>query len=84
MRETETSPWRRLRDGWMVIVARFGGVQTQVILAGFYLFLLGPVSLFQALGRTDLLDKRALRGGGSAWRDADTGGADLERAKLQS
>jgi hypothetical protein len=84
MGASETPLWRRLLDGWMVITGRFGAVQTLVVLAGFYVFLLGPVSLVQALGRSDLLDRRNLRQDGSAWRDADTGGADLERAKLQS
>jgi hypothetical protein len=80
----ETPFWRRLLDGWMLIVARFGAVQTQVLLAGFYVFLIGPVSVVQALVRSDQLDKRILRRDGSAWREADTSGADLERAKLQS
>jgi hypothetical protein len=75
---------RRLLDGWIVIAARFGGVQTLVLLAFFYFILVGPVSVVQALARTDHLDKRNTWKTGSAWRDADTSGSDLERAKLQS
>ena len=80
----KASFWRRLLDGWMSIVARFGAVQTLVLLAIFYVTLIGPVALVQALARTDHLDKRNTWKSGSAWRDADTSGADLERAKLQS
>lgn len=72
---------RRLLIGWMAIVARFGFVQTLVILSIFYALFIGPVALFGALTRRDLLDKRDLRTGDSAWREADTAAADLERAK---
>ena len=72
---------RRLLNGWMAIVARFGFVQTLVILAIFYALLIGPVALFGALTRRDLLDKRGLRNGDSAWHEADTAAADLEHAK---
>jgi hypothetical protein len=65
----------------MAIVARFGFVQTLVILSIFYTLLIGPVALFGALTRRDLLDKRAPRSNDSAWLDADTAVADLERAK---
>ncbi len=72
---------RRLLHGWMAIVARFGFVQTAVLLGIFYVLLIGPVALWNGLVRSDLLDKRALRQPDSAWREADTSGADLERAK---
>jgi hypothetical protein len=65
----------------MGIVARFGFVQTLVILSIFYVLLIGPVALFGALTRRDLLDKRTLRTNDSAWLEADTGTTDLERAK---
>jgi len=72
---------RRLLDGWMAIVAHFGFVQTLVVLSIFYAFLIGPVALIgQAIGK-DLLDKRKLRGPGTAWHEADTTTADLDRAK---
>ncbi len=72
---------RRLLNGWMAIVARFGFVQTLVILSIFYALLIGPVALLGVLTRRDLLDKRALRSDDSAWLEADTAVADLERAK---
>jgi hypothetical protein len=76
--------WRRLLDGWTVIAARFGAVQTLLILALFYLALIGPVSLVQAVARRDQLDKRTLWKDGSAWRETESAGTDLERAKLLS
>jgi hypothetical protein len=75
---------KRLFQGWMVITARFGFVQTLVILALFYVFLIGPVALASALGRADFLHKRGLRQGATAWNAADTAKPDLERAKLAS
>ena len=76
---------RRLRDGWLAIVVHFGEVQTLVILTLFYALLIGPMALGVAVGRRDMLQKRALaRETPSAWSEADTGGADLERARLQS
>jgi hypothetical protein len=65
----------------MSIVARFGFVQTLVILSIFYAILIGPVALLGAITRRDLLDKRGLRDVGSAWQQADSASADLERAK---
>ena len=76
--------WRRLLAGWMAITARFGFTQTLVILALFYALLIGPVALFFGLVRRDLLGRRGLRGGGSAWQDADSAAPDLERARLTS
>jgi hypothetical protein len=75
----------RLRDGWLSIVLHFGEVQTLVILAMFYALLVGPTALVMAVGRRDMLQKRHLETQTpSAWNQADTGGIDLERAKLQS
>jgi hypothetical protein len=76
--------WRRLLDGWTAIAARFGHVQTLVMLGLFYGALIGPVALVAALARRDLLDRRGLRSGGTAWQDADSAEPDLERAKLTS
>jgi hypothetical protein len=75
---------RRLLNGWLVIAGRFGAVQTLLVLALFYLVLIGPVAVVMAVARRDRLDKRSPRGGGSAWRPADSAGADLERAKLST
>ncbi len=81
---TPESTWRRLLNGWAAIAARFGFVQTLVILGLFYTFLIGPVGAGAAIARRDLLGKRGLREAGTAWRDADTAKPDLERAKLSS
>jgi hypothetical protein len=82
--ESNQSLGRRLLDGWTRIAGRFGSVQTLVILALFYLVLIGPVSLVQTLARRDPLQKRGLNADGSAWNEADTAKPDLERAKLTS
>ena len=76
--------WRRLLAGWMAITARFGFTQTLVILSLFYALLLGPVALVFGLIRRDLLERRGLRAGGSAWHDADSAAPGLERARLAS
>jgi hypothetical protein len=68
----------------MAIAARFGSTQTLILLVIFYVFLIGPISLFEGLGRRDPLDKGALGNKASAWRATESGGTDLERAKLQS
>jgi hypothetical protein len=82
---TRPSLLGRLRDGWLAIVVHFGDVQTLVILSLFYAILIGPMALAITAGRRDMLQKRALGAEvASAWNDADTGGADLDRAKLQS
>ncbi len=73
-----------LLTGWLEITGRFGSVQTLVLLTFFYVTLIGPVSILQALGRRDQLEKRGLWKDGSAWHASDTGGTDLERAKLSS
>ena len=79
----QRSPWGILYDGWMRIVGRFAFVQTLVILSIFYGLMIGPWGAGASLLRRDLLDKRRLREGGSAWREADTAGATLERAQHQ-
>ena len=84
MGEAPVSIPRKLLNGWMAIAACFGAVQTLVLLAFFYGFLIGPGGIAIAIRRSDPLDRRGLGSGGSAWRDADTAGADLERAKLTS
>lgn len=84
MNAAKTPFWRRLLDGWIAISARFGGIQTLLLLGLVYLLLIGPVSIVQALARTDHLDKRQLGEGETAWREADTAGVDLERAKRLS
>jgi len=76
--------WRRLFGGWMAIAEHFGAVQTQLLLALFYLGLIGPIWLAQGFGRSDPLDKRTLWQKESAWRECESGGTDLERAKLLS
>ena len=68
----------------MAITARFGSTQTLVILTLFYGLLLGPVALALGLARRDLLERRGLRTGGTAWHDADSAPPDLERARLTS
>jgi hypothetical protein len=76
------SLWRRLYRGWLQIAARFGEVQTLVILTLVYSLVLGPIGLAIAAARRDLLHKRGLRGDGSVWNDADSvTEPDLERAK---
>lgn len=75
---------RRLYAGWLVLAGRFGAVQTLLILGLFYATLIGPASVISRLVGRDLLDKRHLRGGNTAWREADSSPPDLERAKLTS
>ena len=74
----------RLYQGWMAIAGRFGGIQTVVLLAFFYFFLMGPISAFSRLSGADYLDKRQLDRGRTAWHDAESSPPDLERAKLQT
>ncbi len=75
---------RRLIGGWQSVAGRFGSVQTLVILALFYVVLIGPVTLVTAVFRRDLLGKRGLWRDGTAWGNADSAAPDLERAKLTS
>lgn len=76
--------WKRLLQGWLAISARFGFVQTLVILGLFYGAMIGPAATLVSIARRDLLDKRRLRDPDSAWRQADSAAPDLERAKLSS
>ena len=79
---TENQPiWRRFYGGWLEIAARFGQVQTLLVLTIVYTLVLGPVALVIFAFRRDLLQKRGLHLSGSAWSEADTAGAHLERAK---
>jgi hypothetical protein len=79
-----TTSGRRLLDGWAAIAARFGTVQTLLLMVLFYAILIGPPGLVAALVRRDFLGKRGLRGPGSAWLEADTAKPELERAKRLS
>ncbi len=81
---SETPFWRLLLNGWMAIAGRFGFVQTLILLALFYILLIGPIWTVTAIARRDFLAKRGLGSKGSAWLEADTAEPDLERAKLQS
>jgi hypothetical protein len=77
----EQAVWRRLYAGWLEIAARFGEVQTLLVLVLVYTLVLGPVALVLFILRRDLLHKRGLRGPESTWSQADTASADLERAR---
>lgn len=80
MTEAQQKPFhRRLYEGWLVIAGHFGEVQTNVILFFSYVFAIGPVALI--MGRQDLLKKKGLHAGSTAWNDADSVVPDLERAK---
>jgi hypothetical protein len=72
---------RRLYQGWLLIAAHFGEIQTLVIVAVVYLFVLGPLATGAAAARRDLLAKRGFGETRSAWTPADTvSSPDLERA----
>jgi hypothetical protein len=73
--------WRRLYGGWLEIAARFGEVQTLLVLALVYTLVLGPLAMALFVLRRDLLHKRGLRSPESAWSEADSASADLERAR---
>ncbi len=73
--------WRRLYAGWLEIAARFGEVQTLLVVTMVYTLVLGPVALVMYALRRDLLHKRGLRVAGSAWSKADSAAAELERAR---
>lgn len=75
---------RRLLNGWMVIAGRFGFVQTMMLLALTYAFVIGPFGLVISIFRGDLLAKRGLGSKESAWQDSESEKPNLERAKLQS
>ena len=73
---------RRLYTGWLAIAAHFGEVQTLLIVGLVYVFVLGPLATGAAAARRDLLAKRGLGQGQSAWQPADSvARPDLERAK---
>jgi hypothetical protein len=73
---------RRLRNGWLELAARFGEIQTLLIVGFVYLFVIGPMALGAAAARRDLLAKRGLGEMKSAWAAADTvSSPDLERAR---
>ena len=75
------STWRRLYGGWLEIAARFGEVQTLLVLTIVYTLVLGPVALVLFALRRDLLHRRGLHIPGSAWSEADSASADPERAR---
>ena len=75
---------KRLYQGWLVVAGRFGATQTQVVLGLFYALLIGAAAIFTRVSGKDLLDKRHLGEGDTAWREADSAAPDLERAKLTS
>ena len=80
----EGSIGRRLLGGWTAIAARFGFVQTLVILALVYAVVIGPTALLIGVMRRDMLGKRGLHALESAWADSESAKPDLERAKLLS
>lgn len=72
---------RRLLEGWLEIVARFGEVQTLVLLGLIYALVFGPASaIARGLGN-DFLSKRGLREAGSAWRATESRPPLLENVK---
>jgi hypothetical protein len=75
------SPQRRLLDGWLQIVARFGEVQTLALLGLIYVLVIGPASLIARSFGNDFLAKRGLGESGTAWREADTRPPELENVK---
>ena len=77
----QQSMWRRLYTGWLEIAARFGEVQTLLVVTMVYTLVLGPVALVLYALRRDLLQKRGHRLTGSAWSEADSARAELERAR---
>lgn len=72
---------RRLLDGWLQIAARFGEVQTLVLLGVIYALVFGPASLIARGLGNDFLAKRGLREAGSAWRAAEGRPPSLENVK---
>jgi len=74
--------FRKLYLGWLEIAARFGEVQTLIIVSLVYGLVIGPMATAISIGRGDLLHKRDLYADGSAWSEADsTSNPDVERAK---
>jgi len=80
MTAAERKPfYRRLYESWLAIAGHFGEVQTSVILFVSYVIAIGPAAVVMA--RKDLLHKKQLRAGATAWNDAESPVPDLERAK---
>ncbi|MGH7288821.1 MAG: hypothetical protein ACREI8_12470 [Myxococcota bacterium] len=83
--ETAATPiglGRRLYAGWLELAARFGEIQTRLIVCFVYLFVLGPMAIGATLLRRDLLAKRGFGDVTSAWCRADSvANPDIERAR---
>ena len=83
--ETAVTPigiGRRLYAGWLELAARFGEIQTNLIVCFVYVFVLGPMAIGATLLRRDLLAKRGFGEGTSAWCRADSvANPDIERAR---
>ena len=80
MKTVERKPFhRRLYESWLAIAGHFGEVQTSVILFLSYVLAIGPAAV--VMSRKDLLHKKRLGAGATAWNDADSAVPDLERAK---
>ncbi len=80
MKTVERKPFhRRLYESWLAIAGHFGEVQTSVILFLSYVLAIGPAAV--VMSRKDLLHKKRLEAGATAWNDADSTMPDLERAK---
>ena len=77
----QQAAWQRLYHGWLEIAARFGEVQTLLVLTMVYTFVIGPVSVILLALRKDLLHKGGLGEAGSSWSESESAGADLERAR---
>jgi hypothetical protein len=73
-----------LYGGWLAIAARFGEVQTLILVCLIYVVAIGPSAVGVRLFGRDLLAKRGVGAAGSAWQPADTvTHPDLERAHRQ-
>ncbi len=72
---------RRLWQGWLALAARFGEVQTLVVLGFVYAFVFGPVAVVTQLAGRDFLDKHRLGQPDSAWRDSDARPPELDNLK---
>ena len=73
---------RSLYEGWLLIAAHFGEIQTLLIVCVVYVFVLGPLAGGAAAARRDLLAKRGFGEAKSAWRPADSvASPDVERAR---
>jgi len=73
---------RRLYAGWLEVAARFGEVQTVLIVCLVYTLVIGPIALGAMAARRDLLSKRGFAAGTSAWSQAETvSSPDVQRAQ---